>query len=203
MDERALDVRGKPCPQPVIEARRALDELTDGTLKVLLDNEVSSKNVAQFASGAGHEVAREDLGNGEYVVRIAAQAGRDAPAEEPAIVCGPPTAATTAVAVFSHTMGRGDEQLGVVLINSFLYTLAEQPEPPGHVIFANRGVELCCEGSAALESIQALVAKGVTVLACGTCLDFLGLKDKLVVGQISNMYDIVEALTQATKVVAP
>jgi selenium metabolism protein YedF len=203
MDQRELDMRGKPCPQPVIETRRALNEMTEGTLQVLLDNEVSSKNVAQFAAGAGHEVAREDLGSGEYVVRIAAQAKQEAAAEEPAVVCGIPSPATTAVAVFSNIMGRGDEELGAILVTSFLYTLAEQPEPPGTIIFANRGVELCCEGSPAIDSVQALADKGATVLACGTCLDFLGLKEKLAVGKISNMYEIVEALTEASKVIAP
>jgi hypothetical protein len=39
-------------------------------------------------------------------------------------------------------------------------------------------------------------------LACGTCLGHFGLKDKVAVGEVSNMYSIAEALLGAGKVIA-
>jgi len=202
MEERVLDVRGKACPQPVVETRRALGEMTGGVLVVLLDNETSSRNVTDFATRAGHEVAREDTGGGQYVVRFAPAAGaQETPASGAG--CAAPTKTTTAVALFSPTMGRGNEELGQILIRSFLYTLAESASPPHRVLCANRGVELCCEGSPVLDHLRTLEHRGAEVIACGTCLDFLQLKEKLAVGRVGSMQEIVEALTQAGKVIAP
>ena len=55
----------------------------------------------------------------------------------------------------------------------------------------------------AIEDLKDLAAAGVTVMTCGTCLDFYGLKEKLQVGTVSNMYDIVEAQISSAKVIRP
>jgi hypothetical protein len=43
----------------------------------------------------------------------------------------------------------------------------------------------------------------VEILSCGTCLDFYGLKEKLKVGIISNMYDIAQSLLEADRLIRP
>ena len=73
---------------------------------------------------------------------------------------------------------------------------------PDAIILLNAGVKLTVEGSPVLEDLVALEGKGVELLACGTCLGHFGLKDKIVVGQVSNMYSIAETLLGAGKVVA-
>jgi peroxiredoxin family protein len=65
------------------------------------------------------------------------------------------------------------------------------------MIFLNGGVKLTTEGSDCLESLKRLSDKGVIILSCGTCLDFYGLKEKLQVGEISNMYTIVEKMNSS------
>ena len=40
-------------------------------------------------------------------------------------------------------------------------------------------------------------------MTCGTCLDFYGIKDKLAVGTVTNMYEIVETMENAGKVIRP
>ena len=57
-------------------------------------------------------------------------------------------------------------------------------------------------GSASLED-QGIADKGVDIRTCGTCLNFYGLTEKLTVGGVTNMYEIVETLAKAGKVVKP
>jgi intracellular sulfur oxidation DsrE/DsrF family protein len=66
----------------------------------------------------------------------------------------------------------------------------------------NSGVRLVTEGSEVLEDLRALCDKGVQLLACGTCLDYYKRKDKVVVGQVSNMYTIAETLLRAGSVIS-
>ncbi len=91
--------------------------------------------------------------------------------------------------------------LGRVLMKSFLYSLARNPERPSAVMFMNEGVRLACEGSGSLDDLALLAENGVAVRACGTCLDYLGLTAKLAVGEVGNMNDSVAALMGADDVV--
>lgn len=103
--------------------------------------------------------------------------------------------------ILADTIGRGDVELGRVLVKSFLYSLARTDETPKAIMFMNEGVRLACEGSESLDDLRILEEKGVAVRACGTCLDYLGLTELLAVGQIGNMNDSVAALSSADDVV--
>ena len=50
-------------------------------------------------------------------------------------------------------------------------------------------------------NLQALIDKGVKVLVCGTCLNYYGLAERLKIGTVSNMYDILGAMQRADKVI--
>ena len=52
------------------------------------------------------------------------------------------------------------------------------------------------------EHLKALADKGVEIHVCGTCLNFYGITDKLAVGTVSNMYDIVTRMQKAAKVIS-
>lgn len=105
------------------------------------------------------------------------------------------------VVVSSDRMGRGDDQLGTVLLRSFLHTLGEVTPPPDTLILFNAGVKLAAAGSPALEDLTRLENRGVKILLCGTCLGHFELKDKVAAGEISNMYAITETMLGAAKVV--
>jgi selenium metabolism protein YedF len=109
----------------------------------------------------------------------------------------------TVVLLASERAGQGDDELGAVLMRSFVKTLAKAGDAPATVVFLNGGVRLACEGSPVLEELAAMAARGVELLACGTCLDFFGLKQALRVGRVSNMAEIVERLTHGDRVVRP
>jgi selenium metabolism protein YedF len=99
-------------------------------------------------------------------------------------------------------MGRGDEQLGQILVRGFFHALGEVQPLPDTIIFLNSGVKLTVTGSPVLEDLRALRARGVEILACGTCLGHYGLKEQIAVGEVSNMYAIAETLLNAGKVVS-
>ena len=105
------------------------------------------------------------------------------------------------VLVPTDRLGRGDDELGRVLMRNFFYSLARNAEMPSAVTFMNEGVRLACEGSDSLDDLRLAVEQGVTVSACGTCLDYLGLTDSLAVGEVGSMPASVEGLLGAEAVV--
>ena len=109
----------------------------------------------------------------------------------------------TVVVISADHMGEGDEELGKVLIKGFIYALTEQDVLPQTILFYNGGAKLTCEESPTLEDLKSLEAQGVEILTCGTCLDYYHLKDKLVVGGVTNMYSIVESMAEAGKIIRP
>ena len=91
-------------------------------------------------------------------------------------------------------LGRGEEQLGSLLMANFLRLLGESMEKPESLVFWNTGVRLVCEGSKVLDHLKRLEAQGVTILACTTCLEYLDLKDKMVVGKPTTMIKSIESM---------
>lgn len=212
-----IDAKGKPCPQPVILAMRALGGLKDGeTLQVQVDNEAAVENLKRMAQKNGAAVqVKADGAN--WTVEIvpadsvagagggtgsadAAQAGQSAE-EQVRQICAMPARGPVVVAVGSAEMGNGDPRLGRILMKSFLYSLTQLDELPQTVLFFNGGVRMTTEGSESIEDLKALESQGVEILSCGTCLDFYGLKDKLLVGGITNMYVIAQTMAGAGNVV--
>jgi selenium metabolism protein YedF len=100
-------------------------------------------------------------------------------------------------------MGSGDEKLGTSLMKAFVFALTKQDMLPETIVCYNTGAYLTCEDADTLEDLKSLEAEGVNILTCGTCLDFYGIKEKLAVGSVTNMYEIVETMEKAKKVVRP
>ena len=107
------------------------------------------------------------------------------------------------IVISSSKMGEGNDELGTVLMNGFLYAIGQQDTLPKTMLFYNGGATLTCEDSPALEDLKSLEAQGVEILTCGTCLNYYGLSDKLKVGEVTNMYVIAEKMTQASRLVKP
>ena len=192
-----VDAVGEPCPVPVVKATKALRELGEpGTLEVRVDNEIAVQNLTRMQA--------EKKGEHLFVVTMeVAEPVGDAPAEEPALTCVPDARGDLVVAVDSETMGRGSDELGKLLMKSFLFAVSQLPRLPRTVLFYNGGAKLTVEGSESLEDLRNMEAQGVEILTCGTCLNFYGLAEKLAVGGVTNMYAIVEALANAGKVIKP
>lgn len=199
--EILVDARGLACPQPVINAKAALTKSSE--IAVLVDNETARINVTKMAEKMGAVVKTETVPEG---IKLSISRKTEPSSEVLAapVVCAaqsPRTEGPLVVLVPSDTMGRGDDVLGGILIKGFLFTLNEVGPVPDTIIFLNSGVKLVAEGSPALEDLEKLSRRGVKILACGTCLSHFGLKEKLAVGEVSNMYSIAETLLGAAKTV--
>ena len=279
--EVMLDMRGKACPEPVIEAKKAMD--ADGTtyVKVLVDNDVSRDNVVKLGEYRGYEnhvleqegnyivvlipptaVAEElatasalniqtsndlddldleDIFENEFaaplgkVITNTTIAGGDAPfymtngtgslersiaayekmkaekaamgapitqeMESPEVKMPTPVVPAQGVGdkvllLTKDYLGEGSEELGRNLMKSFLYVLTEADVKPKAIYCINSAVNMLVTGSDHLDNLTALEAAGVTIAGCGICLDFYGVKDKVQVGTITNLYAITESLLQ-------
>lgn len=91
-------------------------------------------------------------------------------------------------------LGEGSEELGRTLMKTFWYCVSEASVKPKKIFFINSGVKMACEGSPHLENLKALAEAGVEIGACGICLDYYGIKDKVKVGAITNLYAITDAM---------
>ena len=187
---RTVDARGLSCPQPVILTKRVMDENSSDEIITLVDNPTSLENVCKLAKSQGYSFTVEELG-AEHHIHIL---------KESAVINGAEVSAqNTAVLIKTQFLGEGSDELGAALMKSFLYTLIESASQISHLIFMNGGVYLCAEGSAALEYLRDLESQGVQILCCGTCLDYYSLKEKLQVGEVTNMYNAAEILLNADK----
>ena len=197
-----VDAMGDNCPIPVIKTKKAMDALTGPeTIEVLVDNEIAVQNVTKMATSAGGKVTSEQKAEKEYVVTIEME-GAPA-ADEAEAVCIPDARDNTVVVVSSDRMGSGNDELGKVLIKGFIFAVTQLDTLPKTMLFYNGGATLTTEGSDSLEDLKSLEAQGVEIMTCGTCLDYYGLKDKLAVGTVTNMYSIVETMAKAGRIVRP
>lgn len=194
---KIVDARGLACPQPVIEAKKALKEITDGTLEVLADNEIAVQNLTKLASYSNAAVSAEKLEDDTYKVTFHIGSSADQ-------ACTPDSRRRGCVIVISSDrMGEGNDELGHVLIKGFVYALTQLDELPETVLLYNGGAKLSAEGSDSLEDLKLLEAQGVEIMTCGTCLNYYGLSEKLQVGTVTNMYSIAEKMTGAAVLVKP
>ena len=200
--EKILDARGMACPLPVVNAKKAAESLHPGdTLIVRVDNEIAVQNLQRFAQHMGFTAAGEKVSESEFTVTMVI--GGEAKAE-PEIACNLDTRRKGMLVVLSGcTMGSGDEKLGKALMKAFVFALTKQDVLPETILCYNTGAYLTTDGADTLEDLKLLESEGVTILTCGTCLDFYGLKEKLAVGGVTNMYDIVERMESAQTIVRP
>jgi len=203
MQTICVNAVGDACPIPVVKATKALSEFTEGgSLEVRVDNEIAIQNLSRLAAGKGLKYRAEKLEESLYTITMEVP-GPVASAEEEVPLCRPDSRGDFVVAVDSCTMGKGSDELGATLMKGFLYALSQQDTLPAAILFYNGGAKLTCLESPALEDLQAMAAKGVEVLTCGTCLSYYGLTDQLAVGTVTNMYTIVEKMTGAARLVKP
>lgn len=202
---RVVDARGLACPLPVVNTKNEMKTMKEGeVVEVLVDNEIAVQNLTKFANVRNHGVQAEKLAENAYrVVITAGKAADAAEAPEEEEVCIPSAKTSNVVVLSSNLMGTGDEALGKTLMKAFVFALTKQDTFPKTILLYNSGAFLSCEGSDSLEDLKLLEAEGVQIFTCGTCLNFYGLSEKLAVGSVTNMYDIVEMMSGAGTIIKP
>lgn len=187
---------GDTCPIPVIKTKKAIAEAAgQGTIEVLVDNEIAVQNVTKMAESEGGKVVSEKVAEKEYkiTIELLGEAKAAEAAEEENLV----------VVISSDRMGSGNDALGKVLIKGFIFAVTQLEHLPKTILFYNGGATLTAEGSDSLEDLKHLEEEGVEILTCGTCLNYYNLSDKLQVGSVTNMYTIVEKMAGADKIITP
>lgn len=198
---KTIDARGMACPLPVIETKKALKE--NKAVLTIVDNKIATQNLKKLAEQLTLNYTCETISDIHFKVLIA---NDNTELREEVVVEDSPVYQSSdeyIVAVDSSTMGQGSDVLGERLLKTFIYTLTEQDVLPKQVIFYNGGVKLVVEGHDAVEDLKTLIEKGVEVYECGACLDFYELTDQVAVGEITNMYRIVEMMREANRIVKP
>ncbi len=172
--------------------------MVEGELIVIVDNLSSCGNVERFAQSQKCSVKVESQGDDFY---IHIQKAKDKDEEE--IATQPDQAQKVVVYINSDLLGVGDEALGSFLMKAFLKTLLDLDRKPDRLILINSGVRLASEDSQVSDTLRALSDKGVEIVSCGTCLDFYKLREKMSVGTISNMFDIIQSMLEADRLIRP
>lgn len=198
-----VDVRGVLCPVPVIETKKVTDKNKETVVVTIVDNEVSRDNVVKFGNSQNYVTSVEKDGK-DFYITLAPKDGNvgentkcwntistDVNETTP---IGKKQTAGKAILITKNYLGEGSEELGQTLMKTFLTTLNDVDHVPSKIYFINSGVKLVAEDGQNIESLQALAVKGVEIAACGICLNYYGLTEKVQVGSITNLYVIAEAL---------
>ncbi|MBB5347846.1 sulfurtransferase-like selenium metabolism protein YedF [Desulfoprunum benzoelyticum] len=201
---KIIDCRGMNCPEPVLQTRQAMAAGAPEGLAVIVDNEGSKDNVERFARSQGCTTTVTVLADGQYRVEISGiTAGAASTEVDPAVLTCPPTTIGPVCIIPADSMGRGSEELGWALLQNYVKTLRELSPLPSRIFFYNGGVKIVATDNKAVEAVIEMERRGVEIWACGTCLEYFHLEKDLKVGRITNMFDIVNTMATAARVISP
>ena len=194
MKSKLLDCTKLECPMPVIKAKQELEKDGEVLLDVIVDNEIAVQNLTKLATSMGFKASAKPQGD-NFIVRIEKTSTPSLNQAANDVIMAD---ARQTVLIKSCFLGVGDETLGSTLMKAFIFTLTQSKPLPKKVMFLNSGVKLTTENEETIKNLQVLENEGTEIVSCGTCLDFYNLKDKLKVGSVGNMYDIVDSLIQTS-----
>jgi len=196
--KKSIDGRTLPCPQPVIKVKQAFDKGDFNELEVLVDNRAAVENITRFVENSGNSILSVTEDEQISTIIIGNNSSYNSETETQAVEANKKNqSGVSNIFINSSTIGSGDLKLGNKLMEAFIFSLTEIDNKPAYILMMNSGVQVAVEGSSSIDNLRDLETSGVNILVCGACLDFYGIKDKLQVGKISNMYEIATILTGA------
>lgn len=200
--EKTIDTRGNTYLNPLVAVKNVLKTLSvDDKLNVVVDNIVSAQDLEEMAEQMNLPSQKIQQGT-DYVVSLFVKKSFFVPQyDEVKKDESLKLKSSFIVVIDSEFMGRGDEQLGANLLKSFIYTLASSEELPTKIIMYNSGVKLAVDGSAVLADLKKLQNVGVEIFVNDTSLEYYGLKDKLAVGKLISMSDLIKMQVEARKII--
>ncbi|EFI41549.1 sulfurtransferase-like selenium metabolism protein YedF [Peptoniphilus sp. oral taxon 386] len=193
---KVLDARGIACPRPVIMAKKAINDEKLLEIMVYVDNEIATQNLSKMGQQLGFISEVKMISDGNYEVVLKKSDNLECE------LMDLEDDSEYIVVISSDYMGRGDEDFSKKLLEGFIYALREQDVLPKFVVFYNTGIRLTTINTKTIEDLKFMELKGTTILSCGLCLDNYNLKEKLAVGEATNMYRICE-LQRMYKTVTP
>ena len=197
--DKEIDMRGKQCPIPVIQTKKALESEKDGRIITIVDNDVAKENISKLAKSMNLRAEIKES-KGDFYIEIYKEGdiqiseGLEFPSKRV-------NREDLTILITKDTLGEGNRELGEVLMKGYIYTLTEATKTPRRLLFLNSGIKLTVEGSLVIDHLRKLEEKGVEIISCGACLDYYKVKNQLLVGGVGNMYDIVEKSNAAKKTI--
>lgn len=183
-----VNAMGKLCPKPVIMTKAEIEKGAT-ELEVLVDNDIAVSNVTRLLEGKGFSVELSRNGNERKLT--AKKTGKCE------VTASAPREKLLAVLVAHDVLGGNDKELGEVLMKAFLGCISKLSHRPAVMAFMNEGVKLVLKDSSACDYIKELENSGTKILVCGTCTTHFDITDRVAVGTISNMFEIMEMITGA------
>lgn len=184
-----IDCKGLQCPMPVVKTKKYFDSIESGDSTIIVDNLVAKNNIVKLAEGSGYTSTVEEKQQ-LYYINITKEKPDSVKVEIK-------EKKKFTLVVSTDKLGLGDDKLGDMLMKSYIFALSEADSIPTDLLFINGGVKLTIDSSQVLDSLKKLIERGTNILVCGTCLDFYYIKDKLSIGEITNMYTIVQLMNNA------
>lgn len=204
MQQSHIECQGLPCPQPVLKAKDVIESQKPDEISIVVDNEAAKINVSRFLGTQHYEATVTEQGE-HFIVKGVRNDAADNDCEECKIMNENEIAAVGSqkILIFipTDTMGSGDDELGTKLMYNFLLTLKEMGSDLWRVVLVNGGVKLAVPSSPSMKVLKELEDEGVSVLVCGTCLEFFNLTADCGVGEVTNMLDIVTSFQLASKTI--
>jgi len=191
-----IDARGLACPKPVINTKKELDNIEEGIVIVTVDNNIAKQNILKLSNSLNYEsrVIKDE----KDLISIEIKKGDNVIIEEQV----KDELENKCIFISSNKMGKGNDELGEILMKGFIYTLTESKPYPKSILLVNSGVKLSTENYDTVQNLKILEESGVEILSCGTCLDYYGLKESLKVGSITNMYTIVDIMKNSSQTIS-
>lgn len=199
---KIIDTKGKLCPEPLIMTKNALQQSSAGEpIQIITDNDTACTNLAAYLSELKVPVQLSSAGSVHTFNFVVPESLSDIPDAE--AYCSPAPERGYVVAIKSENMGMGDDSLGKILMRAFVNSLLAADRLPTAILLYNSGVKIAVTGTDTADTLAQLEEKGIAIFACGTCVDYYEIKNKLAAGMISNMYTMTKYLSEAGHVVYP
>lgn len=189
---KIIDARNQACPLPVIRAKEAME--TETSVQVIVDNEIAKQNLEKLAKQKNYQFSFNQKDN---LFEVVLAKDETCQIFNDSIY----TSNGKLLVIDKDKIGNGDEELGKKLMDNYFFALSKSEEIPAVIQFYHRGVFLCHKDSTILNELQELEKKGVKIYVCGLCIDYFKIKDEIAVGEVTNMYHIVETQMQMKEVV--
>jgi len=203
---KTINTKGYLCPKPLIMARDGLKKISEGEkLLIITDNETSFQKLMRFLTDLGTNPVVNQK-EGEFYIEVTKPREPASKSEsEIGEYCDVPESEKAGsryvVVARDSKMGEGDDELGELLIRGYFNALKGMDNLPTHIIMYNSGVKLALNNTDTAAALAELEDKGVSVIICGTCVDYFEIKEKIGAGRISNMYQIANFVANAGHVV--
>ncbi|MDA3792539.1 MAG: sulfurtransferase-like selenium metabolism protein YedF [Elusimicrobia bacterium] len=198
---KEIDVCSKPCPQPVIATKNAMEENPVEILNIIVDDEAAKINVTRFAKSRNYKVEQKKSSGGKTAIKLLPPDKDKTAVSAKKKVNAEKNENSTVFFLKTYELGRPDKELGELLMKTLFQTIPDMDSFPSKIVFMHGSVKHTVKDSKTLRQVKKLEALGIDIVVCGTCLDFYGLKDELAVGRISNFFEIASILSGADNTV--